>query len=129
VTVEKETLDAGPSDSWRVVAPRTGKAKQYKIAAALWTLSAMKATDVIEDQPKDVKKYGFDRWISIRKSDNQELGRLSIGADIKDKPGQKYVRGTRNQVVAGDSSQLKDLPMSLDDLLEAPPDHDAGVVP
>jgi hypothetical protein len=120
LVVEKDVSDAGSGETWRMTAPKQGPAKQFKIAALLWTLGSLRGTEVIEDKPKDVKKYGFDRWIAVADASGKELGRLHVGADIKDKPGMKYLRGTRNQVVAGDGSRLADLPTRLDDLLDAP---------
>ena len=114
----------------RVTAPKAGPAKQFKIAALLWTVGSLKASDVVEDKPKDLKKYGFDRWIALSGADGKELGRLWVGADNKETPGAKFVRGTRETVISTDGQRLADLPTKLDDLLDvsATPTGDAGLV-
>lgn len=118
IVVEKDVSDAGSAETWRVTAPVKGPAKQFKLAAILWTLGAMKASDVVDEKPKDLKKYGFDRWVAVADASGKELGRLMIGADAKDRQGMKYLRGTRDQIVAGDASRLADIPTKLEDVLE-----------
>ncbi len=120
LVVEKDTSDAGAGETWRVTSPKPGPAKQFKIAALLWTVGSIKANDVVEEKPKDLKKYGFDRWVALASADGKELGRLVVGADAKDKPGTKYLRGTRDQVVAAEATRLADLPTKLEDVLDAP---------
>jgi hypothetical protein len=121
IVVEKDATDAGGAESWRVTAPKPGPAKQFKLAALLWTLGSVKATEVVEEKPKDLKKYGFDRWIAVSDAFGRELGRLQVGSDAKGKAEQKYLKGTRDQVVTADAARLADLPTKLDDLLEAQP--------
>jgi len=120
IVVTKDVSDAGVGETWRVTAPSEGPAKQFKLAALLWTVGSLKATDVVEEKPKDLKKYAFDRWIALADSGGKELGRLWVGADNTAKPGTTYVRGTRDQVVAADASRLADLPTKLEDVLDAP---------
>lgn len=121
LTVEKETADAGGAETWRATAPVKGAAKQFKIAALMWTLGSLKASDVLEDKPKDLKKFGFDRWVSLADANGKELARLQLGGDVKDRPGFKYLKGSRDQVVAGDAQRLADMPAKVEDLLETPP--------
>ncbi|MBK7860624.1 MAG: DUF4340 domain-containing protein [Archangiaceae bacterium] len=121
LVVEKDATDGGGAESWRVTAPQQGPAKQFKLAALLWTLGSVKGSELIEDKPKDLKKYGFDRWIALSDASGKELARLWVGAQAKGKMDQKYLKGTRDQVVCADATRLADLPTKLDDLLEAPP--------
>jgi hypothetical protein len=121
IVTQKDTVDAGSAETWRVTAPEPGPAKQFKMAALLWSFGSVKSVEVIEEHPKDLKKYELNRWAVLSDAYGRELGRLMIGADVKGKEGMKYLRGTRDQVVSGDGSRLADFPAKLDDLLEAPP--------
>lgn len=121
LVVEKEVADGGTAETWRATGPVKGAAKQFKIAALLWTLGSLKASDVLEEKPKDLKKYGFDRWVSLADASGRELARLQVGADVRDRPGFKYLKGSRDQIVAGDAQRLADLPSKVEDLLETPP--------
>ncbi|MBL8957826.1 MAG: DUF4340 domain-containing protein [Myxococcaceae bacterium] len=120
LVVEKDQNDAGAGETWRVTAPKAGPAKQFKIAALLWTVGSLKANDVVDDKPKDLKKYGFDRWVSLAGADGKELGRLWVGAANKESPGNTFVRGTRDAVISSDAQRLADLPTKVEDLLDAP---------
>ena len=121
LVVEKELADGGSAETWRVTAPVKGAAKQFKIAALMWTLGSIKASDVLEDKPKELKKFGFDRWVSLADASGKELARLQLGAEVKDRPGFKYLKGSRDQIVAGDAQRLADMPAKIEDLLETPP--------
>jgi len=128
IVVEKENADAGGAESWRVTSPKSGAAKVFKIAAIMWALGSIKSGDVIDEKPKDLKKYGLDKpqWIAVSGSDGKELGRLQVGADVKGKPGNKYLRGTREPVIAADATRLADVPTKVEDVLDVPAPAPAG---
>jgi hypothetical protein len=123
IVVEKDPPQPGAAagETWRVTAPKAGAAKQFKIAAILWALGSIKG-DTVDEHPKDLKKYGLDKpvTVSVATAEGKELGRLSVGADVADKPGQKYLKGTHEAVVGADATRLADLPANVDDVLEPP---------
>jgi|APLak6261679142_1056127.scaffolds.fasta_scaffold00171_11 hypothetical protein len=122
IVIEKDSVDAS-ADAWRVVAPRAGKAKVFKVTGALWTLGSFKALASGEEKPKDWARYGLDgkgRAVTLYGEDGKELARLQIGKEIIGKPGTFYVRGTREQVLESDGSRFGELPFSLADVLDEP---------
>lgn len=129
VVERARTEDGGNGDSWQVTAPTAGPAKTFKVAAVLWTLGAIKSNALGEDNPKDWSKYGLDakaKSVTLFGRDGKELAQLVIGKEVLGKPSIAYLRGTRNQVVEGDSSRLAELPATVEDLLERTAAVDAG---
>lgn len=127
VVVAKDAVDAS-ADSWRVVAPKEGKAKVFKVTSALWTLGSTKALATGEDKPKDWSKYGIgekSKAITLFGEDGKELGRFTIGNPVPNTPSAFYVRGTRNQVLQTDGSRFGEFPFNLSDVLDEPA-ADAG---
>jgi hypothetical protein len=127
VIVAKDSVDAS-ADAWRVVAPKAGKAKVFKVTSALWTLGATKALATGEEKPKDWKRYGIDdtsRAVILSGEGGTELGRLSIGKLVPGTPSAYWVRGTRDQVLQSDGSRFTELPFTLADVLDEP-GTDAG---
>ncbi len=125
VIVEKESVDAS-NDSWRVTAPRAGKAKIFKVSGALWMLGNFKALGPGEEHPKDWANYGIDaksRFIALYTDGDRELARLTIGKLVEGTPSAYWVRGSRDQVLQSDGSRFTELPFSVADLLDEP---DAG---
>ena len=119
------SADGGLGETWIVTAPSAGTAKTFKVAAVLWTLGALKASGLGEDNPKDWGKYGLDakgRSVTLVGHDGKELARLVIGKEVLGKTATAYLRGTRNQVIEGDNSRLTELPAVVEDLLELPGD-------
>lgn len=130
VVVQKDGVDAS-AESWKVTAPRAGKAKLFKITGALWMLGAFKALAPGEEHPKDWNKYGLGpkaRWVAVYGEDGKELGRLTIGLEVLGTPSAFYVRGTRDQVMQSDGSRFGELPFHLADVLDEPV-ADAGAPP
>jgi hypothetical protein len=125
VIVQRDGVDAS-AEGWRLVSPREGKAKVFKITGALWMLGSMKASAAGEEKPKDWGRYGLDakgKWIALFGEDGKELARLTIGKEIIGKSGSYYVRGTREQVFESDGSRFGEFPFSVSTLLDEP---DAG---
>lgn len=123
------SADGGTGEAWQVTAPRAGPAKTFKIAAVLWTLGALKASSLGEENPKEWGKYGLDakaRSVSLYGYDGKQLAQLVIGKDVLGKTATAYLRGTRNQVIEGDNSRLAELPAVIEDLLDLPAGSDGG---
>ncbi len=129
VVVERESADAS-IEGWRVIAPKSGKAKGYRVATTLWTLSAIKAGSVVIDKPdaKMIETYGLDakqaRTIRLF-GPAGELAMLTLGKELIGKAGSSYAMGARKAIVEIDSSKFNELPWSPDDLLDVPA-TDAG---
>lgn len=121
VIVAKDSPDAS-AESWKVVAPRAGKAKVFKVTSVLWTLGAFKASTLGEEKPKDWAKFGIDaksRFIALFDGDT-ELARFTIGKEVPGKANTFYVRGTRNQVAESDGSRFNEFPAKAEDVLDEP---------
>lgn len=122
VVVEKTTADAG-AEAWRVTAPTPGPAKIFKITSALWTLTSLKATRVVDDKPNDLERYGLGpdaRFVAFHGEDGRELARLVLGSELPENKGSHYARGLRPQVVEIEGSRLGDLPWTLFDVADLP---------
>lgn len=127
IIVTKDSVDAS-ADAWRVVAPRAGKAKIFKVTSALWTLGSAKTLALGEEKPKDWAKYGLDdqaKFIALYGQDGKELARFVIGKPVPETPSGFYVRGTRDQVLQSDGSRFGEFPFTLAEVLDEP--QDAGV--
>lgn len=127
IWVAKDSVDAS-AESWRIIAPRPGRAKIFKITSALWTLSGAKALATGETKPKDWGKYGLggpSKYVALFDQEGKELARLEIGKPVPGTPSAVYVRGSRDQVLESDGSRLGELPFTLLDVLDEP--ADAGV--
>jgi len=129
IVVTRDSVDAS-ADAWRVVAPRAGKAKIFKVTSVLWTLGSAKALKAGEEKPKDWGKYGIDekaRYIALYGQDGKELARFVIGKPVPETPSGFYVRGSRDQVLQSDGSRFGEFPFRLEDVLDEPV-VDGGVV-
>jgi len=127
ITLVKESVDAS-AEAWRVAAPRVGKAKVFKVTSLVWTLASLKAKAWGETSPRDWSKFGIDsraRSITLFGPDGAELGRLVIGAELKDPKGSFFVRGRKNQVAECEGARFSELPFELTEVLDEPP-ADAG---
>ncbi len=130
VIVERESADAS-IEAWQVTAPKSGKAKGYRIATTLWTLSAIKAGSVVIDKPdaKMIETYGLDakqaRTIRLFGPAGAELAMMTLGKELIGKAGSSYAMGARKAIVEIDSSKFNELPWSAEDLLDVP-SADAG---
>lgn len=122
IVVTRDSVDAS-AEAWRVVAPRAGKAKIFKVTSALWTLGSAKTLAVGEEKPKDWGKYGLDdqaKYIALFGEDGKELARFVIGKPVPETPSGFYVRGTRDQVLQSDGSRFGEFPFTLADVLDEP---------
>jgi len=122
IVVTKDSVDAS-AEAWRVIAPRAGKAKIFKVTSALWTLGSAKLLAAGEEKPKDWGKYGLDekaKYIALFGEDGKELGRFVIGKPVPQTPSGFYVRGSRNQMLQSDGSRFGEFPFTLADVLDEP---------
>lgn len=127
VVVSKDSVDAS-AEAWRVIAPRAGKAKVFKVTSVLWTLGSAKILAGGEEKPKDWAKYGIDaksKYIALFGEDGKELARLTIGKQVPETPSGFYVRGSRDQVLQSDGSRFVEFPFKVEDVIDEPA-ADAG---
>lgn len=127
IVVSKGSVTAS-AEAWRVVAPREGKAKIFKVTSALWTLGSAKILTAGEEKPKDWAKYGLDakaKYIALFGEDGKELARLVIGKPVPETPSGFYVRGSRDQVLQSDGSRFAEFPFRIEDVIDEP-SVDAG---
>jgi hypothetical protein len=123
IVVERVPGDAGFSEDWRVVEPRQGPAKKFKLSSLLWTLESLQAKQLGEERPKSWAKYGVEkpeREVSLLDASGKPLARLAVGRSVPGQEGVRYARGSRDQVLEIDESRLADLPASVDDVLDNP---------
>lgn len=120
--------DGGTSEDWNVLLPQKAPAKKFKLSSILWAVGALKATRVVEAQPKDWAKYGISersRSVTLFGRDGQELGRLVLGKELPEKAGAFFARSARGELVELDGERLSELPASAADLIDVP-SGDAG---
>lgn len=126
VIVAKDAADAS-AEAWRVVAPREGKAKIFKVTSVLWALGSLKGSKLAEDKPKDLARYGLGsnaKWVAIH-GEGGELARFTIGQPVPGAPGTFYVKGTADQVHEADGARFADFPFLLLDVLDVAGDAGA----
>lgn len=123
VTHTKEKApDASFATDKYEVAGLDGKLKSWKLSSAIYTLSSLKGTSLVEDAAKDLKKYGLDtpnvRFTAFGEGD-QKLAEILIGAQA----GTKYyaMKAGSNRVYEVEKGTIDELPRKKDDLVDAPP--------
>jgi hypothetical protein len=122
VVVEREP-GSQSVEAWKVTSPKAGPAKAYKVASALWVLSAVKAGETISEKPdaSSFERFGLDaksaRVITLS-GEKGVLAELRIGRAVDNKQGFSYAIGTRKVIVEIDASKFNELPWNVDDLLE-----------
>lgn len=123
IVVERVAADAGSTEEWRVVEPKQGPAKKFKLSSLLWTLESLQAKQVGEEKPKSWSKYGVEkpeRDISLLDASGNALARLALGKSVPGQEGVRYARGSRDQVLEIEESRLSELPSSIEDILDQP---------
>jgi len=79
---ESWVLVRGDEEAWKVEAANKGKTKQDAVGDYLKALGTLRAKTFVEDQPKDLKKYGLEPpsvKISLHAKDGKPLGALLLG--------------------------------------------------
>jgi Domain of unknown function (DUF4340) len=120
VVLGRESVDAS-AESWRVLEPRPGKAKVFKVTSVLWTLSSFKALSWGETNPKNWGHYGLDakgKSVTLLGPQGQQLGRFVIGNAVPTQPGAFYVRGSRDQVALSAGERFAEFPWVVDEALD-----------
>ncbi|MDX2010093.1 MAG: DUF4340 domain-containing protein [Myxococcaceae bacterium] len=126
VAVEREP-GSQSIEGWKVTAPKPGPARAYKVANALWMLSAVKAGEVISEKPdaSSFERFGLDdkaaRIVTLS-GEKGVLAELRIGRAVDGKQGFSYAVGTRRVIVEIDASRLNELPWDVEELLDVPGD-------
>lgn len=110
-------------EEWQVTAPRAGKIDRETIDDILYGITGLQALDyVVEDDPAvDLGQYGL-RAPQVALIIGVESGNsftLTIGKQVPDETGCYYARTSlRNDVYQIGEALLKDLPETLDELLQ-----------
>jgi hypothetical protein len=124
VTLANLAPDSKTLDGWQVVAPQSGKAQTWKVAAVLGLLDKLKASGFGEANPKKWGRYGINetsRGAALQDASGKELARLWIGNEVPGKADHVYVRGAGNEVMEVELSRLEELPSRLEDVLQVEP--------
>lgn len=102
---------------WRIVEPKSGRAKESRITDFLHTLRSLRWKELVAPKGEEAARYGFDApslEVSILRGDGKEIGTLAVGRTEADK---MYIRtGASPAIFALDPKQLGDLPKIPDDL-------------
>lgn len=118
-----QSADAGVAEEWSIVAPEKSAAGKWKLSSVLWSLGALKASELGElDKAKGWETYGLTeeaRAITLKDEAGKVLAALKVGAESKEKPGSFWVRGTRDVPLLVDGARLAELPDALSDVAEA----------
>jgi Domain of unknown function (DUF4340) len=123
ILVERVAGDAGSSEEWKILEPKAGPARKFKLSSVLWMLESLQAKQIGEDRPKSWARYGTDapeREVSLLDASGNVLARLAVGKKVPGQEGMRYARGSRDRVVEIDESRLAELPGSIEDLLDKP---------
>jgi hypothetical protein len=116
-------VSAAGAGLWEVESPKQGKAQHFKVLSLLGTLDVLKVSGFGEAKPKSWAKYGItdaSKGVALLGADGRELARLWLGNEVKDPPGTVYARGSGPDVLLVPAGWAE-LPMKVEDLLEAPP--------
>lgn len=115
---------SAPQETWQVVAPQQGQAKQEKVAALLSALGNLKAAALGESKPRRWDTYGItdqSRAVVLLGEDGKELAKLQLGSQVKGNTSRTWARGLLEDVAEVDDFTLGDLPRTVTDILEPPP--------
>lgn len=122
IVVERASADGGASE-WRLVEPRQGPARAFKMSQVLWALDALPAKAIVEERPKSLARYGLDRperTVTLGGERGAVLARLVLGSVVGSADGLRYARGSLEGVATVEEARLAELPESADELVEAP---------
>ena len=127
VTREKLTPPDGgfPDEKYAVVGH--GPAKKWKMSAASYSMTSLRAAAFEGPAPKDLKKYGFDRTATLYGEKDKVLARIRVGAE---KDGKRYVLVDGvDKLARVEKGTVDDWPWKLSDALDqpAPAAADGGV--
>lgn len=118
---EKKEGDVS-EETWSILSPKMGPAKKWKMSAVLFALSSLKSAELVEEDAKDLAKYGLDnpvRTATLIAEGGKELARLLVGKEDGDKIFVKSAASARVSKV--EKSSLNELPKTVTDIEETPP--------
>jgi hypothetical protein len=124
LTLERTVApDAGVTEEWQVTAPERGPAKRFKLGSILWALGALKASQVVDENPRSWEKFGIgpkSNTVLLSGADGKELARLTLGKAVPGRTNLIYARGSSPHLIELDTQRLGDLPGTLDEVLDRP---------
>lgn len=130
VTRKKDTPpDGGVADeTFTVTSPQQGPAKKWKLSAALYSITGLRAAafDGKVPDPKDLKKYGLDqpRTATLLGEGGKILARVRVGAE---RDGKRYVLVDGfDKLARVEKATVDEWPWTPKDALEAPPTPQAS---
>lgn len=110
---------------------QTDKLKAWKLSSALYTLSSLKGTAVVDEHARDLAKYGLDKpsaTFTAYGEGDVKLAEIRIGAQS----GAKYYAASAGstRVFEVEKGTVDELPRKKDDVVEVtPPAPPAGPAP
>lgn len=105
-----------PAGEWQIAAPVEARADYSTVDSLVRRLAGLQMTAVVEEEPKDLRKYGLDRpAATVRLGSGSAQASLALGSPAG--PGDVYARDlSRAQVVAVASSVLDELEKDISEL-------------
>ncbi|MGQ0508360.1 MAG: DUF4340 domain-containing protein [Myxococcaceae bacterium] len=102
-------------ESWSI---KGEKAKRFRMSSVMWLLESLRPLGVVDEHPKDLKRYGLGdgaRIITLIDAKKRTLATLQLGGEVD---GNVYARGSSGEVTEIDGLRLADLPRKVEDLLD-----------
>jgi hypothetical protein len=116
-TFAVERKKEGGQETFALVEPRQARAKRWKVASALTGLAGLRAAEWVEEDAKDLGKYGLDRprrTVALKDAAGKELTRLLVGSVDGTRT---YVKsGASNRVAKVDTTRIDELPARIADV-------------
>jgi hypothetical protein len=122
VTRTKEKDAQGGETEKFAVDGATEKLKTWKLSSALYTLSSLKGTAIVEENAKDLARFGLDRptaTYTVTGEGGAPLAKLLLGATNGTKVYAAKAGATR--VYEVEKTTVGDLPLKKEDVLDLPP--------
>ncbi len=109
-----------PEEKWTILSPKVAPAKRWKLSSVLHSLSTLKAATFVEEEAKDLAKYGLaepSRTFTVYGDGGKELAKLLVGGDAEG--GKVYVKSASSaRVSAVDKKKVDELPKQVADVEE-----------
>ena len=117
-------VERAGADAWQLTAPVKAKAKKDKVDSILMSFQSLKGSKIVEDNPKDLAKYGLDKpqakvsvWVR-----GESAPRVALLGKKDEKTSDLYAKAEGGTTVfAVYSYVLNDAQATLDDLKEPEP--------
>jgi hypothetical protein len=112
------SLERRGEDDWRLVGPKSGKARSGRVTDVVWTLRNLKWRELIAEQGWDEARYGLAppaTTITLTGKDGKTVAALALG---RTEAGDVYVRvPDQPALYAVESKSLGDIPATPEDVL------------